>query len=38
MGMKVAYENPNLIQITTKEHEIWIRERDDGKIIVEYEY
>lgn len=38
MALKVAIENPSLIQITTSNHEIWIREKDDGKIIVEYEY
>jgi len=38
MSLKVAYENPKLIQITNDEHEIWIREKDDKKIIVEYEY
>jgi len=36
--MKIAYENEKLVQVTTEQHELWIKENDEGRLIVEFMY
>ena len=38
MSIKIAYENEKMVQVTNEKHEIWIKEKDDGNLIVEFSY
>lgn len=38
MAIKMSYENDKLVQLVNDKHELWIREKDDGNLVVEFCY